>query len=99
MKEFIDLRGASGALYRFRRWAEAAPHQPIAGNYVVVREEPSGFSVLLAAATDDLSTSRSACDELAARHGGAHLFTRLNVSRAARHAENDDILAAYEALM
>ena len=33
MRDFIDLQGASGASYRFRRRPEGAAHLPTAGNY------------------------------------------------------------------
>jgi hypothetical protein len=46
MQEFIDLEGASGASYRFRRRAEGAAHLPTAGNYVLIQEAAAGFKVL-----------------------------------------------------
>ena len=58
MNAFIDLKGASGATYRFRHWPEGASHLPIAGNYVFVREVAQGFKVVLAGLTNDLSTCR-----------------------------------------
>ena len=55
MREFVDLRGASGTFYRFRLWPEGGAHPPIAGNYIVLREEANGLKVLLAGVTSDLS--------------------------------------------
>jgi hypothetical protein len=40
MQDFIDLRGASGAAYRFRVWPDGASHLPIAGNYVFPKAGP-----------------------------------------------------------
>lgn len=95
MKDIIDLRGASGATYRFRLWAPGTSHVPMSGNYAVVREEPGGFAVLAAAAVDDLSQARPAQAAAGGGRGATHLFTRLNVSRAVRTAEAEDVAAYY----
>ena len=47
MKDQIDLKGASGALYRFQRLREGHPLSPMGGNWVYVRDEMEGqFKVL-----------------------------------------------------
>jgi hypothetical protein len=94
MKDFIDLKGASGAFYRFRLWPEGAPHLPIAGNYVFLKAEPDGVTVVLVGATNDLSQARRAWGKVAQR-GVTHVFTRLNVARATRTAEHEDLVAGY----
>ena len=94
MKDIIDLHGASGVVYRFRLWRPGAGHLPMAGNYAAVQSAPGGFTVLAAAAVDDLSyVERPAGGP--DRPGPIHLFTRLNVSRAVREAEAKDIAAFY----
>lgn len=95
MKDIVDLHGASGAKYRFRLWPPGAGHLPMGGNYAFVREEPGGFVVLAGAAIDDLSLTRSTHGASAAALGATHLFTRLNVSRAVRTFEAEDIAAYY----
>lgn len=95
MKDFVDLRGASGAEYRFRIWPEGAAHVPTAGNYVCLREEADGFAVLLVGVTTDLSRARDALASVA-QQGATHVFTRLNVARAVRTAEHLDLAAAHE---
>ena len=60
MHEFLDLKGASGAFYRFRHWPEGAAHLPIAGNYVIVQEAAAGFKVLAVGASMNLSMARPA---------------------------------------
>lgn len=95
MRDFIDLSGASGALYRFRIWADGAAHLPVAGNYVIVKAEPEGFSVLLVGLTNDLSRARGDWGK-AAKHGATHMFTRLNVARATRVMEHADLVAGHE---
>ena len=94
VKDIIDLNGASGGVYRFRLWRPGSGHLPMAGNYAVVQAAPGGFTVLAAGAVDDLS-------RVTLPAGGtnapvpAHLFTRLNVPRAVRQAEAQDIASFY----
>lgn len=94
MKDFIDLEGASGARYRFRLWPEGAAHLPVGGNYVYVRRNKSGVTVLSVGECNDLSRAREGWAE-AVRQGATHLMTRLNVSRAIREAEHADLAAKY----
>lgn len=97
MKDFIDLQGESGATYRFRIWPEGAPHQPIAGNYVCVKPDPAaagGFAVVHVGESTDLSRARSELPK-ALRAAGLFVYTRLNVSRAIRTAEHEDLAARH----
>jgi hypothetical protein len=96
MREFVDLRGASGTFYRFRLWPEGGAHPPIAGNYVVVREDPAGLKVLLAGITGDLSQAAAESRRALAKDASARLYTRLNVARAVRSSEHDDIVAEHK---
>lgn len=96
MREFVDLRGASGTLYRFRRWPASGAHPPIAGNYIVLKDDPNGFKVVLAGVTSDLSQAAFECRKALAKDSDAQLFTRLNVARALRTAEHEDIVAEYK---
>ena len=95
MKDFIDLQGASGAQYRFRVWPDGAPHVPIGGNYVYLREDAVGVTVLVVGETNDLSKARADWPK-AMPPGAARAFTRLNVSRAIRTAEHQDLAAGYQ---
>lgn len=94
MQDFIDLRGASGASYRFRRRPEGASHLPTAGNYVLVQEAGETFKVLTVGTSIDLSLVRPPGPVRADRKA-THLFTRLNVARAVRTFEHEDIVAGY----
>ena len=98
MKDFLDLKGASGAAYRFRVWPATAGHSPVAGNYVFLKETPSGFEVLLVGATNNLSLARAQWNKVT-KLGATHVFTRLNVARAARVAEHEDLVAAYQPVL
>lgn len=87
--DFIDIRGASGASYRFRIWPEGGGHVPVAGNFVVVREAAFPMDVLVIGVTGDLSRAASAAKR------EDRVYTRLNVARATREAEHDDLAAGY----
>ena len=95
MQEFLDLQGASGALYRFRAWPANGAHLPAAGNYVVVKTVTAGIRIMVAGASRDLSQVRASLSP-AARRKDAHLYTRLNISRLPRQAEHEDIVAHYK---
>ena len=96
MRDFVDLRGASGSFYRFRLWPEGGAHPPIAGNYIVARDEPAALKVVLAGVTADLSQAALECRKALAKDPQARLYTRLNVARAQRVAEHDDIVAEHK---
>ena len=93
MKDSLDLAGASGAVYRFRRLAPGEPHPRMAGNYAVVKPRAKGFTVRLVGATNDLSQIHSDCPADVLK--GAQLYIRLNVPRGAREAEHQDLSANY----
>lgn len=96
MREFVDLRGASGTFYRFRLWPDGGAHPPIAGNYIVLREDANGPKVLLAGITSDLSQAAAESKKAMAKAPEARLYTRLNVARAVRTAEHEDIVAEHK---
>ena len=93
MKDFVDLTGASGASYRFRRVADGETQQRIAGNYAVLKVRAAGFTVRFVGSTNDLSQARAECPAEVLK--GAHLYVRLNVPRAPREAEQADLAANY----
>src|SRR5689334_5035562 len=95
MDTIFDIKGASGASYRFRRCPgrEALPH--IGGNYAFVRQDPGGPVLLAHGMSEDLTHAASEWD-LAVNHDRAtHLFTRLNVSSATRRTEHEDIASSH----
>lgn len=96
VREIIELRGASGATYRFRLWAKGGTHPTAGGHYAFVREKPSGFEVVAVASVEDLSVTRSLHEAAAVQQGATHLFTRLNVSWAARESEVQDMKSHYQ---
>lgn len=91
MKDFIDLKGASGAAYRFRLWPPGAAHLPIAGNYACVRADDDGFELVSVGEMLDLSELPKALPRKV-REATTHIYTRLNVARATRCAEHEDLM-------
>jgi hypothetical protein len=93
--KFIEIEGASGARYRFRLLPESTPHPPMPGNYAFVRRDRDRLTVMVVGETIDLSKVRA--DWPTAEHRGAtHIFTRLNVPRAVRTAEHEDMAARHD---
>lgn len=97
MDAIFDIKGTSGASYRFRQCAgrEALPH--IGGNYAFVRQDPDGPVLVGHGMSEDLTHAVPEWDHAVKRDRATHLFTRLNVSRATRRAEHDDIAASHPA--
>lgn len=92
MNEFLDLKGASGAGYRFRRVARGQVPLRIAGEYAMLKPKGEGFTVVHIGMTTDLSKARDECPAPGGRD--AILYVRLNVVRALREAEYHDLMAA-----
>jgi hypothetical protein len=88
--DFVDLHGASGQAYRFRAWPAVGRHPPMAGNYVALRAKTR--EVVAVGILDNLADTRNHVGELGP---GVELFTRLNVSRADREADQADLAAAH----
>jgi len=94
VREIVDLRGVSGATYRFRRWNSAEGSSVVAGNYAVLEFHGDGFKVMFTAMANDLSHPPGTVKD-AIRKGGVGVYARLNVSRSVREAEDADINAYY----
>jgi hypothetical protein len=84
--DFIDIPGAAGTVYRFRRWPSSGSHPPIAGNFVLVAEKTR--KAVAVGVVDDLSRAAQRVGTLP--HGTA-LFTRLNIARRVRESEHSDV--------
>ncbi|WP_374575990.1 hypothetical protein [Phenylobacterium sp.] len=92
VQPIMDLRGASGAIYRFRlAQPDALPNA--AGNFVCLVAAQDGDRVVTCGATTSLATAAAAW-KAAARDGATHLFIRLNVARQVRTVEHDDLVSA-----
>lgn len=91
--DFLDVPGASGAAYRFRR-ADPRELPATAGNLLLVAGEGAARRYLLCGMARSLERAGPAIHERLAGVGDAALFIRLNVARAVREAELADIVAA-----
>ena len=100
MDKQIDLRGASGAVYRYR-WAEGDEvRTPTGGNFVYVATDGEAVVVVYAGASPSLATGAwERWREAVAQHGATHLFTRLNVASAARGHELGDLVEELRPIM
>jgi hypothetical protein len=100
MNSQIDLRGASGTVYRYRIANPMRPNIAGSGNFLYVRDEDGSPQVLYAGETDSLAAD---CilrwDEAVREHGATHLFMRLNVSGATRATELSDLLPELDPVM
>jgi hypothetical protein len=86
---FVDLQGASGRVYRFRRWPAVGEHPPIAGNYALLRL--ADHQIVALGISENLAEAH---DVLSGLDAGVDAFTRLNVARTHREAEHADLRAA-----
>ena len=94
MSKIIDLKGASGATYRFMRSEGDQILSPMGGNFVYARDEEAGCEVVFVGEASSLMTGARARWEQAVReHGASQLFTRLNVTERVRRFEQGDILS------
>lgn len=85
MRDIIDLPGASGDTYRFRRASE--PNHT-AGNFIVIRDQDASYEVVCVGYSTSLANAPYA--DVAARDGLA-LYLRLNVSERIRLTEHADL--------
>jgi len=92
--DFVDIPGASGARYRFRRATfEDLPVN--AGNVLAMTGGKARPRAVLCATARSLARARPALGE-ALSGRSATLYVRLNMARAVRDAEHADIVAAME---
>lgn len=98
VKPFLDLVGASGSVYRFRLFNAESELPATAGNFVCVRARPEGHEIVCCGTTRSLLRAGSAW-KVAGRRAETELYLRLNVSRAARDGEHEDIVAAAQPML
>jgi hypothetical protein len=92
MSDFVELQGASGAHYRFRR-TDLAALPVMAGNVVVASGATSRQKVLFCGAARSLAQAAPRIGQTLAAHRGARLYVRLNIARTTREAEHADLVA------
>lgn len=96
MKPYIDLQGASGAVYRYKLAEDRDPRTTIAGNFIFV---DAAGTVVFAGEANNLHGAANRFPEASMKHKAEYLYTRLNVSGASRSDELQDIIAAVRPVM
>jgi hypothetical protein len=91
VKPYIDLQGASGAVYRYKLAEDRDPRTTIAGNFIFVDADGK---VVFAGEANNLHGAGARFGEAEQKHRAEYLYTRLNVSGASRTDELQDILTA-----
>lgn len=92
MQDHLDLKGASGATYRFRLIADPGQLPATSGNFVYVRWRGLTPQVFCCGAVNSLSAATQSWDEAVRAYGALGLYVRLNVARAARDEEHADLV-------
>jgi hypothetical protein len=96
LDDYLDLTGGSGRHYRYM--ASKGQPSPMGGNFALVRERPEGgWELIYVGETESLYTGVADKRAEAAAKAGEplHLFTRLNISKAVRSEEKDDIIQGH----
>ena len=98
MTRQIELAGKSGSRYRYTRLEEERFLPSAGANYVIAQLTPEGTTLVYAGETDNLAnqTWRQALDAARKTYADAKILTRLNVTRAVRKAEQDDLIQEYQ---
>jgi hypothetical protein len=91
VQEHLDLTGASGANYRFRRVVDPAQLPTTAGNFLYVRWRGTAPQVMCCGAVDSLVEANHRWDAAVRAHGAEGLYIRLNVARSTRREEHLDL--------
>ncbi len=91
----IDLSGASGASYRFRKMDRPDSLPASGGNFVCTTGQGAQLTLVCAGTASNLGQARETCATALSQHGATELYTRLNVTAAVREAEHLDIVALH----
>jgi hypothetical protein len=93
----FEFAGASGARYRYTPVDENRFLPPAGANFVIAQVTKEGPKVVYAGETDNLSAQswRSMLEKAREQYRDATVLTRLNITRAVREAEREDLVQAY----
>ena len=95
MKPFIDIAGASGAIYRFDAIESPAQAPSSAGAFVFARIGTDGVEVVCCGSTLNLKDKIELWGAQIERTETQGIFVRRNVSRSVRAREHDDIVGKH----
>jgi hypothetical protein len=94
----IELAGKSGARYRYTPLEEARLLPPAGANFVIAEVSGAAARLVYVGETDNLANQawRPALERARQSHPKAKVLTRLNVTRAIREAEQQDLIAQHQ---
>lgn len=92
MQSFIDLEGASGAIYRFHRVDDLANLPAIAGNFAYVHGDGPRPVVVCCGTDETLLRAAARWPTAQQAHRATAIYVRRNVSWKVRAHEHQDIV-------
>lgn len=92
MQDILDLQGASGGSYRFRRIDDPAQLPATSGNFVHVRWSGEVAQVVYCGSVNTLTSAADRWSETVGVYGAVGLYIRLNVARRGRDEEHADLV-------
>ncbi|MBV8683150.1 MAG: hypothetical protein JO111_09775 [Caulobacteraceae bacterium] len=93
MHDTIDVRGASGAVYRFMRVRGDQPLTRMGGNFIYARKSDGTWEIVFVGEAPNLmADAHRLWPQAVQDYGAEELFTRLNVTERIRRIEQSDIL-------
>ncbi|MDO8902799.1 MAG: hypothetical protein Q7V15_15760 [Phenylobacterium sp.] len=97
MARQLDFVGKSGVNYRYTALEDDRIPPTAGANYVIAETAPEGSRLLYAGETENVMGADLAgrLEEVRQRWPAAELLLRLNVRRAVRVAEREDLVAAH----
>jgi hypothetical protein len=93
LTDHLDIQGASGTRYRFRRVQNPSTLPAEGGNFLYVKEGAEGVVVIGSGASETLHQAHDLWKQAVERHGAEAIYVRLNIGRAQRLREHEDIAA------
>jgi hypothetical protein len=95
VEQFIDIASASGSVYRFRPVTQATQLPVTAGNFLILNASASIGEIICCGTALSLLEAATTWRAVLQDHPLGRMFVRLNVFRATRIGEHDDIVARH----
>jgi hypothetical protein len=93
--ELLELQGASGARYRFRRVKDPSALPAEGGNFVYVKHLDEGAALIASGAAESLHQALINWTAAVEHHGADSIYVRLNIASKQRLFEHSDIAEAH----
>lgn len=95
MQSFIDLEGASGAIYRFHRVEDLTNLPAIAGNFAYVQGNGPQPVVICCGTDETLLKAAARWPTAQQTHRATAIYVRRNISWKVRAHEHQDIVTKH----